>query len=46
MLGSTIQSSGRAGSVDGFIVERERLDDLFQPEMILCKVPVWHSGCK
>ncbi len=36
MLGSTTQSSGCTGSVDGvFIVERERLDDHFEPEMIL-----------
>lgn len=27
-----------------FIVERERLDDPFEPEMIPCKAPVWHSG--
>lgn len=30
-----------------FIVERERLDDPFEPEMIPgFKVPVWRSGYK
>lgn len=29
-----------------FIVERERLDDPFEPEMIWFKAPVWRSGYK
>lgn len=29
-----------------FIVERERLDDPFEPEMIPFKVPAWRSGYK
>ncbi len=30
-----------------FIVERQRLDDPFQAEMVLVqRVPAWRSGCR
>ncbi len=29
-----------------FIVEHDRLDDPFAPEVIMCKAPGWRSGCR